>query len=367
MRITKISVYQVDLPVQGGEFHQSSGRVWRNLDTSVVRVETDAGVTGWGETCPFGSNYIPAFAEGARAGMGVVAPRLLGEDPRELAAINVRMDTELYGIPYAKTGLDIACWDILGKSAGLPIYALLGGRLIDYFPFTGFVTIDPSPETKALLQEYRAKGCRRYEFKANGDPVIDIEMIRFIGDHMEDGDTLKVDVNGGWRIDEALRVAEAVRDVHVLFEQPCPTYEECRSFKKATGRPVSLDECIHTIADLIRAHQDGVIDALNLKIGRIGGLTKSRQMRDLCVTLGIPMYIQDTSGGEFNAAATAHLAHSTQPGFMLSMWDCAVAVTTQIGQGLIRDQEGAARANTEPGLGIEPIIDVLGEPIAVYS
>ena len=81
MQITRISVYQADLPVRGGGFRQSSGRIWRVLDTSVVRMETDAGVTGWGETCPFGANYVPAFAEGARAGMEFLAAAAYREGP----------------------------------------------------------------------------------------------------------------------------------------------------------------------------------------------------------------------------------------------------------------------------------------------
>ena len=84
MRIIKISVYQVDLPVQDGGFRQSSGRIWRTLDTSIIRIDTDLGITGWGETTPFGANYVPGFAEGARAGIGVLAPDLIGQDPRDL-------------------------------------------------------------------------------------------------------------------------------------------------------------------------------------------------------------------------------------------------------------------------------------------
>jgi L-alanine-DL-glutamate epimerase-like enolase superfamily enzyme len=195
-------------------------------------------------------------------------------------------------------------------------------------------------------------------------------MIRFVGDRMRTGDTLKVDANGGWKIDEALRVSESVRDVHVLFEQPCRTYEECRAFKESTGRPVALDECIREMVDLVRAHQDGAIDVLNIKTGRVGGLTKAREMRDLCVRLGIRVYIQDTSGGEFNAAAIVHLAHSTPSGYLLSMWDCAEMATLQIGRGLVRehpDHVHRVNANTKPGLGVEPLMDVLGEPVAVYA
>jgi L-alanine-DL-glutamate epimerase-like enolase superfamily enzyme len=370
VRITKISVYQVDLPVKGGGFHSSGGRVRRSVDTSVIQIDTDEGISGWGEACPFGPDYDTGFAGGARAGIALVAPQLLGKDPRELGAINQQMDKALCGNPYAKTGLDIACWDILGKSTGLPVYSLLGGRLHDEFPFTGFVTLDPGPATSALIDDYRQRGCNRFEFKASGDPVIDIKMIRFVGKQMRSGDTLKVDANGGWKMDEALRVSEAVRDVHVLFEQPCRTYEECRAFKSSTGRPVALDECILEVADLVRAHQDRAIDVLNLKTGRVGGLTRARQMRDLAVTLGIRLYIQDTSGGEFNAAAIVHLAHSTPPGFLLAMWDCAEMVTVQIGRGLVREHPAhvhRVNANTRPGLGVEPLMDVLGEPVAVYG
>jgi L-alanine-DL-glutamate epimerase-like enolase superfamily enzyme len=370
MRITAISVYQVDLPVKGGGFKSSGGRLQRSLDSTVVRIDTDQGLSGWGESCPFGSNYLPAFAEGARAGIQVLAPHLLGEDPRELGAINARMDGALYGIPYAKTALDVACWDLLGKATGLPVYALLGGKLQQAFPFTGFVTLDPGPETAARIDDYRQRGCDRFEFKGSGDPTTDIDMIRWVGERMHPGDTLKVDANGGWTLDQALRVAESVRDVHVLFEQPCRSYEACRSFRRSTGRPMALDESIEGLPDLLRALQDGVLDVLNLKTGRVGGITKARQMRDLCVSLGIPLYVQDTAGGEFNAAAIVHLAHSTPPGLVLSMWDCAEMVTKQIGQGLLReppDWVHQVYASDRPGLGVDPLLDALDEPVAVYA
>lgn len=367
MRITSITVFKVDLPIAGGEFHQSGGRVWRCLDSTVVRFATDVGIMGWGESCPFGPNYIPAFAEGVRGGIEVLAPGLIGQDPRGLQRLGLHMDTQLYGTPSAKTAIDNACWDILGKATGLPVFTLLGGRNLDDTPTTGFFEINLGPPAEAAVRELQAGGCDRFEFKASGDPRTDIEMARAIGAHMAPGDTLKIDVNGGWRIDAALRVAEALSDVHVLYEQPCASYEECLAFKTATGRPVSLDECIHGVRELLRAIEDKAIDVLNLKIGRVGGLSKAKLLRDLCVAVGIPMYIQDTSGGEFNAAATAHLAQSTPPGLVLSAWDCAIAVTKQIGQGLERNGPKQMRAPDIPGMGVEPDLDALGKPVAVYG
>ena len=130
---------------------------------------------------------------------------------------------------------------------------------------------------------------------------------------------------------------------------------------------MSLDECIHDTADLVRAYSDQAIDTLNLKIGRIGGISKSRVIRDLCVSLGIPVKVQDTSGEEFNAAATAHLAHSTPSRYLHSMWDCAGFVERPIGTGLIRKAEERVRANSEPGFGVTPIMEELGDPVAVYE
>ena len=196
-------------------------------------------------------------------------------------------------------------------------------------------------------------------------------MIRFVGEHLQPQSFLIIDVNQGWQLHDALRVEAAVREIDVLFEQPCATYEKCKAFKQATGRPISLDEIIFSPQDLIRAYSDGVIDVLNLKIGRIGGLTRSRELRDLAVAMGVRLKIQDTSGSEFNAAAIAHLAHSTPPQFVMGVWDCANFVTLKTGTGLIRDETAlgwaSQHANQEPGLGVTPLMEVLGEPVAVYD
>ena len=370
MKISGITVYQVDLPVRDGGFRQSSGRVWRSLESTIVRIDTDDGVTGWGEACPFGPNYLPAFAGGVRAALDLLGPALIGIDPVGGLAVNRVMDTALYGHGYAKTALDIACWDVAAREAGRPLCDLLGGRLTERNTPGGFFSLDQIDDVPELMALYQEAGAEQFEFKASGESETDLAMIRAIGASMRPHDRLKVDVNEGWRIDQAILISRAVSNIACIFEQPCKTYEECRAVKRSIGHAVSLDECIHSIQDLLRAHEDDAIDQLNLKIGRIGGLTRSRQMRDLCVTLGIPMYIQDTAGSEFNAAVTMHLAHSTPPELMIHAWDCANMNTVETGEGLLREDGGALgallRASHNPGLGVEPFMDVLGEPVARY-
>ena len=127
MKIRKIELYQLDLPYSGGVYMLSGGREYRSFDASFVRITTDTGLEGWGESTPFGSTYIAAHALGVRAGIAEIAPYLLGRDPRQMDRINEAMDEALLGHNHAKSAIDLACWDLFGKSVNLPVCELLGG------------------------------------------------------------------------------------------------------------------------------------------------------------------------------------------------------------------------------------------------
>ena len=128
IRIARIDVFQVDLPYAGGVYRLSGGREYTGFDATIVRLGTDTGIEGWGESTPFGSTYIASHALGVRAGIAEIAPHLIGLDPRRVDRINDVMDAALVGHEHAKTALDVACWDVFGKSVGLPVCDLLGGR-----------------------------------------------------------------------------------------------------------------------------------------------------------------------------------------------------------------------------------------------
>ena len=125
----------------------------------------------------------------------------------------------------------------------------------------------------------------------------------------------KRDANTGWVQHEAVRVAKAVRDVDVYIEQPCLTYEECLAVRRKTDHPFVLDENVDSLDMLLRAKADLAMDVVNLKISKLGGLTRTRQARDLCVSMGIAMTLEDSWGGDITTAAIAHLAHSTPEEF----------------------------------------------------
>ncbi len=367
MKIRRIAAYQVDLPLHEGSYRWAGGKSVEVFDSTVVCVETDTGLTGWGEVCPLGASYLPAYAAGVRAGIAELGPHLLAADPTELAALNRRMDAALKGHAYVKSALDMACWDILGKAAGLPVCTLLGGRYGDDFVLYRAISQQSPDEMAASVAGYRSAGYRRFQLKVGGDPDVDIERIRAAAAVLESGDRLIADANTGWPMHEAARVVRAVRDLDVYIEQPCLSYEECLSIRRRTDHPFVLDEVIDGIDMLLRASGDRAMDVVNLKISKLGGLTKARQARDLCVSLGVAMTIEDTWGGDIVTAAIAHLAHSTPPELLFTSTDFNSYVTVSIATGAPQRSGGRMAASGAPGLGITPRPEVLGQPVLDIS
>lgn len=360
MKISRIFAHRVELPLHEGSYKWSGGKSVSVFDSTVIGVETDTGLVGYGEVCPLGPFYLPAYAEGVRSGLRELAPHLLGFDPRELAKLNHRMDAALKGHAYVKSGIDVACWDILGKATGLPVCVLMGGRFGDSVRLYRAISQESPEQMARKVAGYRAEGYTRFQLKVGGDPDTDIERIRAVRAMLLPGDRLVADANTGWTQHEAMRVVRAVSDVDVYIEQPCLTYEECLAVRRHTNHPFVLDENVDGLDMLLRAKADLAMDVVNLKISKLGGLTKTKQVRDLCVSMGIAMTLEDSWGGDITTAAIAHLAHSTPEEFRFTSTDFNSYVTVSTASGAPQRQQGFMEASTLPGLGIEPKFNVLG-------
>jgi L-alanine-DL-glutamate epimerase-like enolase superfamily enzyme len=360
MKIARIFAHRVELPLVEGSYKWSGGKSVSVFDSTIVGVQTDSGMVGYGEVCPLGPFYLPAYAEGVRAGIKELGPHLIGFDPRELAKLNQRMDAALKGHPYVKSGIDIACWDLLGQATGLPVCVLMGGRFGESVRLYRAISQRPPEEMARNVAGYRAEGYTRFQLKVGGDPDKDIERIRQVRAILESTDRLVADANTGWTQHEALRIARAVRDVDVYIEQPCLSYEECLAVRRHTDHPFVLDENIDGLDILLRAKADLAMDVVNLKISKLGGLTKTKQARDLCVSMGIAMTLEDSWGGDITTAAIAHLAHSTPEEFRFTSTDFNSYVTVSTAAGAPQREQGYMAASQAPGLGVEPRLDVLG-------
>ena len=367
MKITRISIYKTHLPYVGGEYGWGAGNAIATAMASVVVIDTDAGISGCGEFTPCGENYMIAHSEGVEAMARLVAPKLLGEDPRQVACIEGIMDHEIQGHGYAKAPFDAACWDIFGKATGQPVWMLMGGKLTDGAPMYRVAPQKDVEATKAELKEHRKNGYCQFQIKVGANWVEDIERIRSTVPLLEAGEKAIVDANQGWRVDNAIRVAEATRDLDYIFEQPCRTYEECQQVRRHVKQPMKLDECLTGMRMAHRIVEDKGAEICCLKISNLGGLSKARKVRDYLVENRIPVVSEDTWGGEIATAAVAHFAASTPEEFLINSTDLHNYNTRSTGIGGPTTANGKLYATDTPGLGVEPDFDSLGDPVAVYG
>ena len=325
-----------------------------------MEVDTDDGLRGYGEVCPLGPVYLPAYGPGVRAGIRELGPHLIGMNPLHLTALNQRMDSALKGHRLRQVGLDMACWDCWAKPAGEACVELLGGPTADDFVLYRAISQEDPESMAGKVAGYRSEGYRRFQLKVGGDPDVDIQRIRQVAEQLQTGDKLIADANTGWLMHEAARVVRAVREIDVYIEQPCLTYEECLSIRRRTDHPFVMDESIDGMPELLRGCQDQAMDVVNIKISKFGGLSKAREARDVCVSQGIAMTLEDSWGGDIVTAAIAALAHSTPPDLLFTATDFNSYVTVSTASGAPQRCHGRMAASCQPGLGIEPRQDVWG-------
>ncbi len=367
MKITRIEVYHLELPLTH-PYRLSGGRLlFERLDSTFVRVATDSGLAGWGEGCPWGSTYLPAFPGGIRAGIAELAPAVLGLDPRRTDVVNTAMDLALPGHGYVKSPIDQACWDILGKATGLPASELLGGDTGETIAVQSSIGTDTPEAMVADILRRHEQGYRIHSPKIGSDVDEDVARIRAIAAALPPGDSVTFDANRAMLADQAIRLMHQTRDIDAYFEQPCETYDECLMVRRATSQPIILDEIIVDYADVVRAQADRACEAIGLKIERVGGLTKARRIRDLCVQTGIRMNIEATAGSVLADTVAVQLAQATPARFRRGTWLCHEMLTMDPCEGGARNLGGHTRAPDAPGLGVEPRLEFLGAPVAVYG
>ncbi len=363
MKITQIDVYQVSYKLIDQKYAWSRGHAVTSFISTIIKISTDEGLSGFAEVCPLGSSYMEAYAKGVPSGVGEIGPLLLGQDPLQINVINNLMDSALSGHNYIKSPLDIACWDILGQAAGLPICTLLGGCFVSSFPLYRAISQGSSREMADDVARFREEGYRRFQLKVGGDPDKDIKRINAVLKVIQPGDILVADANTGWLMHKALRVVNALEGEDLYIEQPCSTLEECLAVREHTNLPMVLDEVIKGIDSLMNAYNQRAMDVVNLKISRLGGLTRTKQMRDLCQSLGIAMTIEDSWGGDITTAAIAHLVGSTQPEFYFTSTDFNSYNDVRLAEDAPMRKEGKLEVPSGPGLGISVDEKKLGKPV----
>jgi L-alanine-DL-glutamate epimerase-like enolase superfamily enzyme len=197
MKIRHITLFQHDLPVKGGAYRMANASV-THLDSTIVRVESDCGTVGWGETCPVGPTYAPSHAKGARAALTEMAPHLIGVDLDKPVLLNRMMDSLLNGHRYAKAAIDIAAYDAIGKKTKRSVADLLGGAVTDRVPSYYATGVGEPDEIARIARDKADEGYPRLQIKISGRPVeIDIEVVRKVWEAVGNRVRLAVDGNRG--------------------------------------------------------------------------------------------------------------------------------------------------------------------------
>lgn len=364
LKIQTVEVFQYEVSYRDGVYTMSHGRAQAGEPSLVVRITTDDGLTGWGETCPHGGTYLPGFFESEREALKLLGSVVLGCDPREAAAIQARMLATLLGGMGAKSAIDIACLDIAGKAAGVPVCTLLGGRLHDSMPVFEAIPVGSVAVMSAGARKAVARGLKVLQVKVGNDPLEDAARVAAVREVVGPDFVLIADANGGWNLQHALLAASEMAVLRTYLEQPCRSAQNCGEVARRGGLPVMVDECVTNVEDLVVARTQLGASGINIKPGRVGGLTPARLLRDTATELGMMIAVDETWGGAIVSAALSHLGASTRPNALLCTCFFTEFTAPLVANGPRMRADGTGSAPAGPGLGIEVDEDRLGEPIA---
>lgn len=367
MKITSLKLYSVPL-TSHETYNMAEGKCFDTLESMVLEVCTDRGITGWGEVCPI-PHYLPAYAGGIVPAIQEMAPCLIDADALGPEAVMTRCDAYLQGHVYAKSIIDMALWDIMGQASGLPLYRLLGGRQVEAVPLYHSITCTVPERMADIASKAFRQGIRHFQVKlgASGDWQTDVQRLKEVREVIGSGPLLYGDWNCGATPLEAIRVARAVVHLDVMLEQPCATLKSCAEVRRVSGMAMKMDENCHDLASLIEAHSLGCMDVVALKLSKFGGISALRRARDLCLHLDTKIVIEDTWGSDITTAAVAHLAVSTPQKYLLNACDLSSYVAPHISPDGPRRENGCIKPSERPGLGVTPDRNILADPIFIVE
>ena len=344
MKINQIQLFKSDKPT-----------------TLIVGITTDTGLTGWGE-CVLTSNEQRRLTP---THLAFLASVLINEDPRLVRKIYTVMDAALAGQPHLKSAIDVACWDIWGQAVGLPLYALLGGQFDESIPLAANCQSTVPRLLAHEISAFQQRGYHTFLLNMTGHLLTDIALIQAAGRVITPDQQLIVDGQGQWQLDDARKIIKATKHLNIIYQQPCRTFETCRTLQQRFHKAIVWNETLADRDMLFRAHEVGALDRVNLQLSREGGLTKAAETRDLCAQLFVPMAFGEPLGGAISLQALAHLSVSTSPRFRRTTLD-NLTQRAHIFTPLPFSATGLYRLSTQPGLGITPKKQALGERLAIY-
>lgn len=288
---------------------------------AIIRVDTDEGISGWGEAptgITWGGSHMRYFGESPETVRLIIQNYLrhviVGQDPRDMAVLHVAMDRAVKGHPYAKAAIDIACYDIAGKAAGVPVYRLLGGLFRDRIEVAHSLGIMPVDQCVEEAVVAVAEGVKTIKCKTGLDPERDVEVVRRLRDRLGAGIKIRVDGNEGYSdVWQAIRVTRRQEEYDLLLcEQPVMGARELAIVAERINSPLMADESAWTSLDILELVEHKAAACISLYVTKPGGLYRAKQQADLADILGLYSDIGGSIESGIGNAANLHLGAATR-------------------------------------------------------
>ena len=360
MRVRRIECIPVKVPIVPQFVIRGSLGLHAESPFVMLRVHTDEGLIGLGEV-----SCTPVWSgEDAVTAVHIITsflePALIGEDPRDIERLTAKMRRAVFGHPFTKSGIELALWDLLGKSAGLPVYRLLGGAVRDRVPIKMSVS-GAEPARAAEIAEWAmAKGLSALKVKVGIEPEADIERVKAVRSAIGPKVRMGIDANGGWKPRVALQtIRRLAESCHIyVAEQPVAPLDLqwMVDVRRQVPVPVMADESCYTVEDAMAIVRAGAADILSIYVGKGGGIGPARKMAAIAEAAGITCTIGSNLELGVASAAMIHLALATT-GVGAEEFPCDILGPLAYEHDLLTQPlpyaGGAVTAPTGPGLGVE--------------
>lgn len=329
MKITSVSSIALTLPIPaGGYASEKAGtkREWgRNiritpnrpdpvLEYVIVHVETDQGIVGLGEATPDIGFFGETLEEVKTAIDRYLGPRLIGADPFDREYILYQLDVR--GSSCARSALDLAIHDLMGKAVGKPVCDLIGGRCKERIPVALEIAGDEPKVMAATCAKYVQQGVRAFKPKIGGYPDADFERLKAIREVVGKDVTIRADANQGYSPKEAIRLCRLAEKHDIgleLLEQPVAVFdlEGMAQIRRSVDTLIEADESAFSVQDVMNIIRHQAADVINIKIEKAGGLYNAKKIAALVEAAGLQCVIGTAFGLGITIAAKLHLAAST--------------------------------------------------------
>lgn len=348
--IDSMEYYRLEIPMSR-VFRTSLGESTK-YSGFIVKIRTDDGIEGWGEAVP--SRRITGETAGSTAStLDMLRPLLKGEEESSIELLWEIMERTIGGNYGAKSAVDIALWDIMGKRAGQPICRLLGGYR-ERMATSYTVDLGSMEEAETQIAEYLGLGIGALKVKLGKGLREDYDRVKKARQMAGDGIMIYVDFNQSYTPKRALELAESVHKFEIEFlEQPVKArdLDGLKFVRDRSNIPVMADESVHGPEDAVRIIRMGAADMLNMKLVKAGGITRGKRLIEIAEAAGLPTMIGCTVETRIGITAGTHLALALK-NVRYTDLDGYQSLTQEITTDGVMLEEGQHHVSGRPGLGL---------------